>query len=217
MPSLNNRPDDLLDIWSRGYYSDGIDRVYGDLALVAARLYGDTAEYFSNQSLIIQNNDERRSINTKLSNMHCSKTFVCEAWLVDEIEGVPIMSTIPKSLLLDKVRPDITIELKVGMPIILTKDCTHIRPGEEMVYMKKGSRLVVVDVDEWVVIARGISPGKIGRTFNIGRTMLHCDNISDKDNAYLRHQFPVVIGYANAEGCWDKVAEFRGGSRICPA
>ncbi|WAR59592.1 hypothetical protein PtB15_11B232 [Puccinia triticina] len=189
---LNDRPDDVWDNWTIGKYSDGIDRVYGELSDVA------------------------RSINSKLAAMHPSKAFVCKAGVVAEIDGIESMSIISKSLLLEKIRPDITIELKVGMPIILTKDCTHSQAGEAMVAMKKGSRLVVVAVKESMITAKMITPGRVGMELKIGRTMLYCDDVNNQDYAYLKHQFPVVLGYANAEGRWNIVSEYRGGSRIRP-
>lgn len=134
---MNDRPDDVWDNWTIGKYSDGIDRVYGELSDVASRLYGNTAEYFSMRCMIVRNLEDRRSINSKLAAMHPSKAFVCKAGVVAEIDGIESMSIISKSLLLEKIRPDITIELKVGMPIILTKDCTHSQAGEAMVAMKK--------------------------------------------------------------------------------
>ncbi|OAV87297.1 hypothetical protein PTTG_29490 [Puccinia triticina 1-1 BBBD Race 1] len=204
---LNDRPDDVWDNWTIGKYSDGIDRVYGELSDVASRLYGNAAEYFSMRCMIVRNLEDRRSINSKLAAMHPSKAFVCKAGVVAEIDGIESMSIISKSLLLEKIRPDITlIKLKVGMPIILTKDCTHSQAGEAMVAMKKGSRLVVVAVKESMITAKMITPGRVGMELKIGRTMLYCDDVNNQDYAYLKHQFPVVLGYANAEGRWNIVA-----------
>ncbi|KAI9603022.1 hypothetical protein H4Q26_002332 [Puccinia striiformis f. sp. tritici PST-130] len=83
------------------------------------------------------------------------------------------------------------LQLKVGMPIRLTKDI------EQDGGLPKGSRLVITFIMENFIEAESISTNQYRSLFSIPRSVLHCRNPDLPMHSFVRYQYPIEPCYAS--------------------
>ncbi|KAI9621330.1 hypothetical protein H4Q26_015829 [Puccinia striiformis f. sp. tritici PST-130] len=87
--------------------------------------------------------------------------------------------------------PSVRLQLKVGMPIRLTKDI------EQDGGLPKGSRLVITFIMENFIEAESISTNRYRSLFSIPQSVLHCRNPDLPMHSFVRYQYPIEPCYAS--------------------
>ncbi|KAI7936410.1 hypothetical protein MJO28_015669 [Puccinia striiformis f. sp. tritici] len=87
--------------------------------------------------------------------------------------------------------PSVTLELKVGMPVRLTK------PISTNYNVDKGARLLIVRIDSDVIYARVLVNHRFGRVVRIERLITSCRDPSNPFLTYVRLQYPVEPCFAS--------------------
>ncbi|POW08989.1 hypothetical protein PSTT_07135 [Puccinia striiformis] len=87
--------------------------------------------------------------------------------------------------------PSLTLNLKIGMPIRLTKKITTNYE------VPKGTRLIIKSITEDEITASVLLDGYTRVEVYIYRCVLHCRNDYDPPSSFVREQFPIEPSFAN--------------------
>ncbi|OAV98655.1 hypothetical protein PTTG_25610 [Puccinia triticina 1-1 BBBD Race 1] len=134
------RPDDIGDDWRDGNRCVDFSRVYNDFVGIFGKGSWSVCDYFSKWSLIVRDATELRQLNEQLGGLTPGEAITVDAEPLNQICGVTIATSRSVDSILGATRPDVVITLKIGMPVVTTKDITVSLAGEGHSGYTKGLR-----------------------------------------------------------------------------